>query len=435
MSAASSTSIAEAAVAAASLSLPTGVMITNDDGPAGQYAPFLLPFTRALRRRFKTADKENKAKQFVCIPSSQQSWVGKGITRFDHIVAHTNWHSDKSQSEREQEIQRLIDETPDEIALWSHVNGSPATVANIGLHLLAPFPVDLVISGPNLGRNTGRSFILSSGTVGAALEATLAGKKAIALSFGFQTRVENHSYEEILDACEVAVDLILLLWNHWPQHIEAFNVNIPLGSGRHPRTFLTHILNDNYGALYARRTVLPGSESICVPQTPIIPPEIPALTPAPAPAPGAEDSKHAPPCYRGAEELWNSSYSPPQTQTEAQTQTYAKKNNIDQTEETSTRNNVVRVPDKQYALKFACDFTIDHSKAPNYFGSDLWALKNNHASISPIAAALVESTIGLPEHTAATTTPASSTSPTNTNTAQQFIALFPRATASGNTHK
>ncbi len=48
-----------------SSSLPTGVMITNDDGPAGQYAPFLLPFTRALKRRFNTLDKEKKSKHFV----------------------------------------------------------------------------------------------------------------------------------------------------------------------------------------------------------------------------------------------------------------------------------------------------------------------------------------------------------------------------------
>jgi tubulin--tyrosine ligase len=48
--------------------------------------------------------------------------------------------------------------------------------------------VDLVLSGPNFGRNTTAIFALSSGTIGGALEGAVCGKKAIALSYAFDSR-------------------------------------------------------------------------------------------------------------------------------------------------------------------------------------------------------------------------------------------------------
>ena len=36
-----------------------------------------------------------------------------------------------------------------------HVDGSPATCANLAIHSLVP-DVDFVISGPNIGHNVGR---------------------------------------------------------------------------------------------------------------------------------------------------------------------------------------------------------------------------------------------------------------------------------------
>lgn len=36
-----------------------------------------------------------------------------------------------------------------------HVDGSPATCANLALHSLVP-DVDFVVSGPNIGHNVGR---------------------------------------------------------------------------------------------------------------------------------------------------------------------------------------------------------------------------------------------------------------------------------------
>jgi 5'/3'-nucleotidase SurE len=45
---------------------------------------------------------------------------------------------------------------------WILLDGTPATCSNIALHNLYPGQIDLVISGPNLGRNTSSAFALSS---------------------------------------------------------------------------------------------------------------------------------------------------------------------------------------------------------------------------------------------------------------------------------
>ncbi|MEL6197232.1 MAG: 5'/3'-nucleotidase SurE [Pseudomonadota bacterium] len=62
------------------------------------------------------------------------------------------------------------------------IDGYPADCALVGLrHLLRDTPPDLVLSGVNRGFNLAEDVVVS-GTVGAAMEAALAGARAIALS-------------------------------------------------------------------------------------------------------------------------------------------------------------------------------------------------------------------------------------------------------------
>ncbi|KAJ8075035.1 hypothetical protein PM082_019362 [Marasmius tenuissimus] len=68
----------------------------------------------------------------------------------------------------------------------NYVNGFPVDAARIGIQTLAPpffggSPPDLVVSGPNIGSNTG-STVLISGTVGAASEAAKEGVPSLAFS-------------------------------------------------------------------------------------------------------------------------------------------------------------------------------------------------------------------------------------------------------------
>src|SRR5512146_1951082 len=61
------------------------------------------------------------------------------------------------------------------------VDGTPTDCVNLGIHSLLPFKPDIVVSGINRGGNLGDD-ITYSGTVSAAMEATLMGIPAFAVS-------------------------------------------------------------------------------------------------------------------------------------------------------------------------------------------------------------------------------------------------------------
>ncbi|MBB29199.1 MAG: 5'/3'-nucleotidase SurE [Gemmatimonadetes bacterium] len=97
----------------------------------------------------------------VVVPLDEQSWKGKSITRFGDL--HLS------------EI-----DVPGGTAYT--LNGTPADCVNFGIHHLHDKKPDLVVSGINMGRNTGVAFAYSSGTIGACFEGNIAGIPGIALS-------------------------------------------------------------------------------------------------------------------------------------------------------------------------------------------------------------------------------------------------------------
>jgi len=175
---------------------PVRVLISNDDGPD---TPFLAPFVDYVRNVLGW-------QCFVCIPDDNFSFVSKSITRSPLEV-------------RRQENGVV------------HVTGSPATCVNLALYQLAS-DCDLVLSGPNIGHNVGRSAVLSSGTVGAAMEGVIAGRRAMAVSFPFKDGFGKWSPEEIDSAVTAAGETVSTLWDEWDsdqQGVELYNVNVPLG--------------------------------------------------------------------------------------------------------------------------------------------------------------------------------------------------------------
>jgi 5'-nucleotidase len=70
------------------------------------------------------------------------------------------------------------------------VDGTPTDCVNLGIHSLLSFRPDLVISGVNRGANLGDD-VTYSGTVAAALEATLMGIPAIAVSLATKEAGEH----------------------------------------------------------------------------------------------------------------------------------------------------------------------------------------------------------------------------------------------------
>ena len=129
----------------------TRVVLTNDDGVD---SPALVPFARALARRHDV---------LVCTPDGERSWSGKAVSRHVPITL-----------------------VADERDGWPvhHTSGTPADAAQLGVHHVARGDVDVVVSGINVGFNHGSAFLLSSGTVGAAIEGWIAGCTAVAFSTG-----------------------------------------------------------------------------------------------------------------------------------------------------------------------------------------------------------------------------------------------------------
>jgi 5'/3'-nucleotidase SurE len=134
---------------------------------------------------------------------------------------------------------------------WTLLNGTPSTCINIGLHSLGDEgPVDLVLSGPNFGRNVS-NLTFSSGTIGGAIDGVLCGKKAIAISFAFYKGIK-FTDEEVAAACETACHLITRLWNTWPADVDLFNINIPIVpvSSTPLKVCLTEIHRITHGAFF-----------------------------------------------------------------------------------------------------------------------------------------------------------------------------------------
>lgn len=199
--------------------VPT-ILLTNDDGPCSEdESPFIRSFSELLVTKLLKSDHQ---KLKVIIPDSQKSWIGKAYIIKDKLSVS---RYDPSTGERSNDFSN-------DKFTWTLVSGTPASCANLGLFNLFPHQIDLVIAGPNFGRNTSSAFSLSSGTVGAAMDAALSNHRAIALSYGvFQRPISN----SILEAAnQIAITIIEKLWKsgfgdpedrNFP---DLYSVNVPL---------------------------------------------------------------------------------------------------------------------------------------------------------------------------------------------------------------
>ena len=121
------------------------IMVTNDDGIT---APGIIALAAALRGLGRVA---------VVAPDREQSAVSHAITLHHPLRA---------------------EQRGDDVFA---VTGTPTDCVNLGIHNLLDFRPDLVVSGINRGGNMGDD-ITYSGTVSAAMEATLMGIPSVAVS-------------------------------------------------------------------------------------------------------------------------------------------------------------------------------------------------------------------------------------------------------------
>lgn len=105
-------------------------------------------------------------------------------------------------------------------AWW--IDSTPASAVYMALHHLLVEKPDVVVSGINRGPNIGLEDFLTSGTIGAALEAALNGIPAMAVSLATDSgrRVDEYSL-----AAELAAELVPLISRLEPG--EMVNLNVP----------------------------------------------------------------------------------------------------------------------------------------------------------------------------------------------------------------
>lgn len=181
------------------------VLLTNDDGPPGPSSPNIYSFVKLLQETLGWDVR-------VVIPDCQKSWVGKAYAISD--VIEGKYFYPLGPDGLEGEITSTRRPLRDgEFMEWVLLSGTPATCANIGLHNLYPGEIDLVLSGPNHGRNSSSAFTLSSGTIGATLSSALSAYPSIAISYGVVTRPVSAKVTHL--ANEAAIEVVARLWADW----------------------------------------------------------------------------------------------------------------------------------------------------------------------------------------------------------------------------
>ncbi|MDD5711685.1 MAG: 5'/3'-nucleotidase SurE [Smithellaceae bacterium] len=163
-------------------------LLTNDDGI---YAKGLAALHQELS---KDADC------LVVAPEVEQSAVGHAITLFRPLMVR--------------EVKR------NGSFLGYAVAGTPADCVKLGIRELSEQPVDLVVSGINMGGNVGIN-VIYSGTVSAATEGAIMGVPSLALS------LDTHRDPDFTFAAKFARKMAAFVMQNRFLNCLALNVNIP----------------------------------------------------------------------------------------------------------------------------------------------------------------------------------------------------------------
>ena len=181
------------------------ILLTNDDGKDSPLFSLLLELL-----------KNDYDISFV-VPKREQSWQGKAMTRFNTIeVSKISLNG----------IQGYC------------IDGTPADCTNFALYNIGK-KFDLAIAGINFGTNAGLGYTLSSGTIGAGLEANIGLIPALTLSQDFanydydlwsEKKTIRPQLKQLLkkNYQEIIPKLLQLFWKNLKQHgILTWSINIP----------------------------------------------------------------------------------------------------------------------------------------------------------------------------------------------------------------
>jgi 5'-nucleotidase len=201
------------------------ILLTNDDGYncVGFY-----PLLKELEKHHNIT---------AVAPKEQKSWVGKSIS------AHSDVNVEKIQYE-DHEIYT--------------VTGTPADCVQIGLYDILPSRPDFVVSGINVGENVGHGRILSSGTIGAAMEGAIDGVVSVAASL-CDTRdrgldyFDRSNYKYFENAAVIVTRVLELLETiKLPSGIDVISINVPFDAPADADIEITVPYIEPYGKLFTQ---------------------------------------------------------------------------------------------------------------------------------------------------------------------------------------
>lgn len=168
------------------------ILVTNDDGV---YSPGINALVEVL---------QNYAELVVVCPDQERSAVSHSITLREPLeIKETRLFGEK-------------------VKTWV-VNGTPADCVKLAVEVLVPGKIDLVVSGMNIGPNIGRD-LHYSGTISGAVEASLLGIPAVAVSLNVTDTLPT-DFSSPKNLLNTIMDVILR--NNLPEDL-LLNVNIPL---------------------------------------------------------------------------------------------------------------------------------------------------------------------------------------------------------------
>ncbi|OWB63711.1 hypothetical protein B5S32_g4807 [[Candida] boidinii] len=228
------------------------ILLTNDDGPPNDLSsPYIKYLVQAIH-------KYTNWKLTITVPSSQKSWIGKAHFAGKDLTASYVYSSlDKPEDNScHGPFPSPMSKYQNDPSLkeWCLIDGTPASCADIGCHHIAKEPVDLVLSGPNVGRNSTALYITSSGTIGAAMEGALMNHKAIGLSYAYDV-TPNASPEILKEASLISIKLIENLYNNWGNDVDLYSINVPLESNLKlgkTKIYYTPILDNKWSSLFKK---------------------------------------------------------------------------------------------------------------------------------------------------------------------------------------
>lgn len=202
------------------------ILVTNDDGVDAVGLPPLIRAVSAV------------GTVRAVVPDRERSWIGKAITRHDPIRVETVRRGGV-------EIQATT--------------GYPADCTQLAVNALFDEPPSLVVSGINIGYNHGSAYLQSSGTVGAVLEAAIAGVDGIAFSTGSKRPwAEWRPWAESaasLSAWErlaaLAADIVAAFVDRSPSGL-TLSVNLPDDADRATPRRATSVADVGYDRLFER---------------------------------------------------------------------------------------------------------------------------------------------------------------------------------------